>query len=261
MSNNYTKVERYYKDNGEYQLLSQWTSADSVELNNGSTVEEKIQQTEETIDFLNSVITNKADKTSVKTLLVATNTIKEGDDLDTYVTPGEYNCVSAAIAKSLLNCPYNNTGFKLTVEHISYNKHIRQTIDGIVGGGKWFRITSTETISWQEWQYDGVVWMNLPSGSDLNSYLYAGKYTLIGTYSYTNLPTEPILDGMTNGFLEVIYSSGTTKQIIRRIGMVGVNDHYVYTRSRNSSGTWSPWVKNITTNEIHYVNFQSLNNL
>lgn len=84
-------------------------------------------------------------------LKVPTYVINNGDDLDTYKTTGEYNCATGAIAKSLLNCPYTNTGFKLTVEYLSYTGHLKQSIEGAYSNGVWFR-TMADGVTWGEWQ-------------------------------------------------------------------------------------------------------------
>lgn len=85
------------------------------------------------------------------TLKVPTNLINSGDDLDTYLTVGEYTCATATIAKSLLNCPYNSTAFKMTVEYLSYTGHLKQSIEGAYSNGVWFR-TMADGVTWGEWQ-------------------------------------------------------------------------------------------------------------
>ncbi|MBR1691295.1 MAG: hypothetical protein IJ711_00805 [Lachnospiraceae bacterium] len=51
MSKSYKKVERYVKQNDEYNLISQWTSSDTVEMKDGKTLEEKIiEKTDVNID-------------------------------------------------------------------------------------------------------------------------------------------------------------------------------------------------------------------
>lgn len=46
---NYVKIKRHVLTNTGYQLLSQWTSTNSVELDNGDSVEEAIEYLKEII--------------------------------------------------------------------------------------------------------------------------------------------------------------------------------------------------------------------
>lgn len=55
--------------------------------------------------------------------------INEGDNLNSYITPGVFRCASSSIAKSLLNCPYTDSGFKFTVRYTISVNHILQTIE------------------------------------------------------------------------------------------------------------------------------------
>ena len=47
--------------------------------------------------------------------------IPEGSDLNAFVTPGNYYCVSSAIAATLLNCPSMGSGFKMLVFQTTSN--------------------------------------------------------------------------------------------------------------------------------------------
>lgn len=129
---------------------------------------------------------------SVPTLKVPTNAINEGDDLNAYTSVGEYYCVSSAIAKSLSNCPYTNTGFKLRVETLSYSKHYKQTLEGVYGNGTWYRTSGTDTVSWGAWkktanagesgEYEEGSWTpTVPSGYSYTIARYEGcKYKKVG---------------------------------------------------------------------------------
>lgn len=64
-------------------------------------------------------------------LLVPEILIPNGSDLNDYTTPGQYYVSTAANSKTIENCPYTLSGFKLTVEKMSSDGHILQTLKAV----------------------------------------------------------------------------------------------------------------------------------
>ena len=52
----------------------------------------------------------------------------------------------------MLNCPYTNTGFKFRVEYLSYNQHIKQSIDAVYTNGIWYRTSANNGQTWTSWK-------------------------------------------------------------------------------------------------------------
>lgn len=126
-------------------------------------------------------------------LKVPTNVINDGDDLDTYLTVGEFRCISGTSAKTLLNCPYTTSGFKLTVENMSYDGHIKQTIDGVLADGIWFRTSADAGVTWRSWkkvsnvEYEEGTWTPTIngcsiSGKDKTYYKKVGNVVFISAF-------------------------------------------------------------------------------
>lgn len=85
----------------------------------------------------------------------------------------------------------------------------------------------------------------LPTGTDFNDITTEGRYYMYHTNTYTNKPP------VSNGFVDVKAYGVLVKQIIWRQGTIGTNDHEIYERTGFlSSGTWSDWVKVLTTKDL-----------
>lgn len=77
------------------------------------------------IDQLNSDLQNRY------SLLIPETLIPNNSDLNDYTTPGQYYVSTAANSKTIENCPYTLSGFKLTVEKTSSDGHILQTLKAV----------------------------------------------------------------------------------------------------------------------------------
>ena len=87
----------------------------------------------------------------------------------------------------------------------------------------------------------------LANNTDLDTLITPMKAYLTYGNTYLNMPS-----GVSNGLLEVIARSSTVKQILRRHGTVGTNDHEIYIRSYNpSTKVWSDWVRILTTKDAY----------
>lgn len=64
-------------------------------------------------------------------LLIPETLIPNNSDLNDYTTPGQYYVSTAANSKTIQNCPYTLSGFKLTVEKTSSDGHILQTLKAV----------------------------------------------------------------------------------------------------------------------------------
>ena len=82
------------------------------------------------------------------------HTISEGDDLNSYTTPGAYRCASAAIAKSLSNMtPYKSAGFRLIVSALSteQEKCCFQFAFFNAGQSRFYYRHCSSSGAWQPW--------------------------------------------------------------------------------------------------------------
>lgn len=75
--------------------------------------------------------------------------IPENSDLNDYTTPGQYLTASASISQTIKNTPYKSSGFKLSVEKLSVESHIMQTIKGVNATGIYIRVS--DGSSWKGW--------------------------------------------------------------------------------------------------------------
>lgn len=87
----------------------------------------------------------------------------------------------------------------------------------------------------------------LANNTDLDTLITPMETYLPYQNTYPNIPS-----GVSNGMLKVIARSSTVKQILRRHGTVGTNDHEIYIRSYNpSTKVWSDWVRILTTKDAY----------
>lgn len=77
-------------------------------------------------------------------------TIKSGDDLNNYSTPGHYYSSSATISGTLAHCPYTTAGFSLDVSYNASSAYLWQEIRSRGNGAIHFRTCSDGT--WNPWQ-------------------------------------------------------------------------------------------------------------
>ena len=78
------------------------------------------------------------------------NTLKENDDLNDIRICGDYNCLTAAVAGSLVNSPVTNAPFKLTVEFIhDANRLIQKVNRASIFYEEFVRYYDGE---WHDWQ-------------------------------------------------------------------------------------------------------------
>lgn len=78
--------------------------------------------------------------------------IPNNADLNTYITPGTYYIASSAGSKTLQNCPYTESGFKLLVEQ-TYSANYKRQIAWFGSGTStiYVRCTSTNGETWNDW--------------------------------------------------------------------------------------------------------------
>ena len=90
---------------------------------------------------------------------------------------------------------------------------------------------------------DVRVWAESNTDVNLNNITTDGTYYVSG--DNINIPSG------SNGYLEVYATSSgsAVRQVFYRIGTVNSNEHNVYTRARNASGTWGSWIKILTSKD------------
>lgn len=87
----YKKIKRYVKESAGYKLISQWTSSQTVAMNDGTTLEDKITSTEENISEIRSSVENKVDKIPGKGLSANDYTAAEKNKLNGIASGAEVN--------------------------------------------------------------------------------------------------------------------------------------------------------------------------
>lgn len=99
---------------------------------------------------------------------------------------------------------------------------------------------------------DVRVWAESKTGVNLNDITTDGTYYVSG--EDLNIPSG------SNGYLEVYSTSAGSaiRQIFYRVGTVNSNEHNIYTRARNASGTWGSWVKMLTSKDGVYSSSNGL---
>lgn len=89
ISSGYDKFKDYHQtEDGSYKLTSRWTSSNTVELDDGSTAEEKFEEIQ---SELNDVVNNKVDKVSGKSLSTNDYTTTEKNKLAGIASGAEVN--------------------------------------------------------------------------------------------------------------------------------------------------------------------------
>lgn len=82
-------------------------------------------------------------------LLIPETLIPNNSDLNDYTTPGQYYVSTAANSKTIKNCPYTLSGFKLTVEKMSSDGHILQTLKA--ANAKYIYYRTAADSNFNEW--------------------------------------------------------------------------------------------------------------
>lgn len=88
--------------------------------------------------------------------LMESELIPEGADLNSYTTPGVYTCDSSTVAKTIINAPYGDWAFRLTVfdQYFTVVKTnwVAQIAFINADPSIYFRIFVKTTNSWTEWE-------------------------------------------------------------------------------------------------------------
>ena len=91
--------------------------------------------------------------------VIASTSIPENANLNSYTTPGEYYCGTNTIAATISNSPVTKA-FRLTVEQAtspSGTQNIRQTLREYQKNVTYTRWTSTTGSTWSEWYTDDAI--------------------------------------------------------------------------------------------------------
>lgn len=112
--------------------------------------------------------------------------IKEGDDLDSYKTVGNYICPLTVTAQKIVNCPIASA-FKMTVGYANGNgNYLYQEITHFQTGVKHYRSYSASEKKWDNWNVTyGTA--NKPTPADIGAArIKTGTYVGTGTYGVNN---------------------------------------------------------------------------
>lgn len=126
-----------------------------------------------------------ASSLKLETLDVSAVTIAENANLNSYITPGVYTCVSADIAATLSNTPFTSGAFVLIVRRVVDSTTVIQTIEGCCTTAKCNSYNRAyDSGSFGEWLAGGG---GTKDASELET----------GTLSTDRLPIVPISKGGT----------------------------------------------------------------
>ena len=96
-------------------------------------------------------ITLTANNLGVKSIAEGTS-ININDDLDTYLTAGNYVCRAIATATTLVNCPIAEA-FVMTVGYANgTSSYIYQELTHFSNGTKYFRMYEVQKQAWNAWK-------------------------------------------------------------------------------------------------------------
>ena len=240
-----------------YKLLISDLAKAIVENYAGSSLAGSAQSIQSALDSLNSSFMNLG----TRDVYIPSNA-----DLDTYRTPGIYDCNSGSVAVTLEHCPVT-TGFRLIVETAGYGSMAYgfQTIllgSGTASsqGGRVYRRAlagaTPSTSPWGEWKelptrselddlkassyrYKGGE--SCTSNTSLNSYTTPGMYYAVNTTianSITDKPSAQLFKLVVDTFF------GESTNYIYQYFYEYSDDMSVYARrSTNGGSTWSNWKK------------------
>ena len=103
--------------------------------------------------------------------------IKSGDDLDSYVSVGNYMCKLDSIAIELSNCPVKYA-FRMTVGYANGEKrYLYQEITCYNTGVKYYRMCDSSTYNWNKWEITYTT-SNKPTPEEIGATkVITGTYT------------------------------------------------------------------------------------
>lgn len=114
-------------------------------------------------------------------LLIPETLIPNNSDLNDYTTPGQYYVSTAANSKTIKNCPYTLSGFKLTVEKTSSDGHILQTLKAVNEKYIYYRTAADSNFN---------DWLTPVTNADLRD-IFSGRDNYIDTLSSIQQLTTP----------------------------------------------------------------------
>ena len=134
----------------------------------------------------NGNITLTADNLLVKSITGGTD-IKANDDLNTYITAGNYACMLITTAETLVNCPVNEA-FVMTVGYANGTpSYIYQELTHFSSGTKYYRMYRVGANAWGEWKATYGTF-NKPTPADIGAapaYSYGTSDLTAGTSQLT----------------------------------------------------------------------------
>lgn len=190
-------------------------------------------------------------------LSAPTKTIIRGEDLDTYLTDGQYRIPSAAVAQEVTNAPEAAPG-QLVVFHPTYARddtNVKIQLFMSTTRNIYMRVANTAN-EWTVWKQfadqvdvEDVMRLNattsdgLSTGDDLNTYLTAGQWRVPTTAIGRSLKNRP-RDFASTGLLSVMNTHNT---------------NHVY-QMLMTNGASNIWIRHIRIDIGTYDNWQSIVN-
>lgn len=107
-------------------------------------LKKKVGELEEKVEDLKGLI-------NISYRLRGGTAIKTGDNLDNYISSGNYYCSQSAIAEQIQNCPTNNA-FTLKVEDATGTAYPCQTLRDFHFGTLYYRYYTLSQNKWTEWR-------------------------------------------------------------------------------------------------------------
>lgn len=170
--------------------------------------------------------------------------INNGDDLDDYITPGEY--YSSTNVNVIANVPVSGEAFRLRVEHYPTATFMRQTFLTRESRRVYMRYTSDSGATWGQWGiyvphlYSSV---DIHTGADLDNYFALGEYDCRLNSIAPTVLNSPVTVAFR---LRVETTIRAENELYRRQTLFPYsNKNKYYTRIYNpddNPAAWSEWV-------------------
>ena len=211
-------------------------------------------------------------------LLKGGTEIPESADLNTYTTPGNYNCNTSVKAQTLINCPVSRA-FTLKVEFGTGSRYPTQVLRNYMNGQLFWRYQNSDdsSMQWSDWKQYAFVdditlsrlgvtatadelnvldgdpntvsnnltalslapTVKIPNDGDLDDYLTPGSYLVKDSAAAASILHSPIT---TLGYdLHVLQTYGLGSTQIYRTQIAVTYTGRIFSRCRHSTGVFSEW--------------------
>lgn len=197
--------------------------------------------------------------------LIGGNSIHANDDLNDYITVGNYCCQNTIAVGTLLNCPVSYAFIMQVFLPTGSNEYIGQQVKEFYTGKEFYRYMVSSSSTWGEWILLGgsassEVWSldignEIPADSDLNNYTDIGNYccsSLDNSKTLLNSPVQITFD------MKVFHPLGSKTNIAQQIQIHCYGDDAngsIYFRNKLGDTNWSDW-KILTSQPLQWIKIE-----